>query len=526
MDLNFQLEGATSTLGLTRAHRNLADAHIDLHQAIDRTNQPRSTKMIGRALAELEHFSRGERLRLLQGGLSPTEGDTALMEWVAARYDHLFRIAYDVASIKMPTNEEHEPLAWATALLIGGHAVKWRKISMQRPDLGAREKLHTLYRLAVSKKCDAQIVNISVDSIAVETTVEAAYIRALLIERFAGGALSPRRLEILDNWLVASLSTFWLTRTPIAGEPVLGVDPNDPARSLTPDITGTASKRYLSFRPLSRQLQRIIDSFHRGIIFPGWGMGLSFRIEDHIAVIDFLEREIHLIGNAAAIKSKRLNATGGEVVTMFAGFNDIYAHALIMQNTTPPKSTTASIDQVKLAGYGAPTLEALVNANSDTGSFNITERIRGLVTLVDFSESGVGIEMSSEDAAILAIDHLVAIQISVNRPRLIGMVVRKVNLHQRAKTLVGVKILARVPLRATLEQVSDSLARPTIKGILVCDNAEHGFGDSIILNDVAFKSNPTLSLSMANELFHFRLGRVRQQGQGWKMVAVDVTVAR
>jgi hypothetical protein len=526
MDSNFKLEGATSGNVLTRAHRNLADAHIDLHQALDRANQSRSTKMITRALADFEHFSLSERLRLLQGGLSQTEGDSALIEWVAARYDHLFRIAYDVASIKMPTATEREPLAWAIALLIGGHACKWRKISMQRPDLGAREKLHTLYRSAVSKKCDAQILNVFVDANSVETTVEATYIRALLIERFAGGALSPRRLEILDNWLVASLGTFWLTREPIAGEPILGVDPTNPARSLIPYVSGEPSKRYLSLRSMSRQLQRIIDGFHRGTIFPGWGMGLSFRVEDHIAVIDFLEREIHLIGNAAAPKSKRLSAFDGEIVTMFAGFNDIYAHALIMQNTSPPASTAASLDQVKLEGYGAPSLDALVNANSETGNFIITERFRGVVTLVDLSESGIGLEMTGEDAAMLTIDHLVAIQINPKRPRLIGMVVRKANLHHHAKTLVGIKVLARVPIRATLEHVSESLVRPTIKGILVCDNAEHGFGDSIILNDVAFKSNPTMSISMANGLFHFRLGRVRQQGLGWKMAAIEVIVAR
>lgn len=526
MDINLQIEGSATGITLTRAHRNLADSHIDLHQAIDRTNQQRSTKMITKALAEFEHFSKGERLRILQGGLSQTQTDAAFLEWVAARYDHLFRIAFDVASIKISASEEHEPLAWATALLICAHACKWRKISMQRPDLGAREKLHTLYRSAVSKKCDAQIVSVFVDQNAIETTVEAAYIRALLIERFAGGALSPRRLEILDNWLVASLGTFWLTREPVADEPILGVDPTNLARSLVPYVPGEASKRYLSLRPLSRQLQRIIDGFHRGTIFPGWGMGLAFRIEDHIAVIDFLEREIHLVENAAAPKSKRLNAVGGEIVTMFAGFNDIYSHALLMQNTSPPISSAASLDQVKLEGYGAPSLEALVKANSETGNFIITERIKGPVTLVDISDSGIGLEMAGEDAAMLEIDHLIALQINPKRPRLIGMVVRKANLHHHAKTLVGIRVISRVPVRATLEQVSESIVRPTIKGILICDHASHGFGDSIILNDVAFKSNPTLSVSMANGLFHFRLGRVRHQGQGWKMAAIEVTVAR
>jgi hypothetical protein len=524
--MSYQLENTAPGLSLTRAHRNLADTHVELHQSIDRTNQLRSTKMITRALADFEHFSNGERLRFLQGGLSQTEGDEAVCEWVAARYDHLFRIAYDVASIKVESPEEHDPAAWVIALLVGGHASKWRKISMQRPDLGAREKLHTLYRSAVSKKCDAIILSAFVDQHEIETTAETAYIRALLMERFAGGALSPRRMEILDNWLIASMSAFWLTREPIAGEPTLGVDPTNPARSLTPHVLGEIAKRYLSLRPLSRQLQRIIDGFHRGNIFPGWGMGLSFRVEDHIAVIDFLEREIHLIENAAIQKSKRHNVGSGETVTIFAGFNDIYSHALLMQNTSPPISSAASLDQVRLEGYGAPSLDALVKANSDTGNFSVTERIRGPVTLVDISDAGIGLEMSAEDAAMLDIDHLVAVQVNPKRPRMIGMVVRKANLHHHAKTLVGIKVLARTPIRATLEHISESIVRPTIKGILVGGNDEHGFGDSVILNDVTFKMNPTMSVSMSSGMFHFRLGRVRHQGTGWKMAALEVTVAR
>ena len=52
-----------------------------------------------------------------------------------------------------------------------------------------------------------------------------------------------------------------------------------------------------------------------------------------------------------------------------------------------------------------------------------------------------------------------------------------------------------------------------------------GFADSVIVTDATYKAIPTLSVMVASGVFHLRLGRVRQQGPGWKLAAVEVRVA-
>ena len=75
------------------------------------------------------------------------------------------------------------------------------------------------------------------------------------------------------------------------------------------------------------------------------------------------------------------------------------------------------------------------------------------------------------------------------------------------------------------EMVNDRLARQSAKGIFVTGKAEHGFADSVIVADAIYKANTTLSVMVASGVFHLRLGRVRLQGPGWKMAAVEVRVA-
>ena len=86
-------------------------------------------------------------------------------------------------------------------------------------------------------------------------------------------------------------------------------------------------------------------------------------------------------------------------------------------------------------------------------------------------------------------------------------------------------MLSKAPLRATLEHVTERTTRQTSKGILVPGNAEHGFADSVIVNEATFKASSKLSVMIASSIFHIQLGRVRHQGRGWKLAAIDVALA-
>ncbi|MEP7157058.1 MAG: hypothetical protein ABI905_14865 [Betaproteobacteria bacterium] len=516
-------------LQLTRYHSGMADKHSALEQSLNKANVAESEQAVSKALREFEEFSRNDRERFLLGGLAQTGSDQAVCEWIAARYDHLGRISraivpYEIAPGTADKDKVGMARTWALAVMLTGHASKWRKIAGLRGDTAVRGRLHKLFVTAMMAGVDATILDVMVDRRSIETTVEALYVRALLLERFASGNLPPKRLEILDSWLMTWMGALWLSREPVIDGPSLAINTRNPTVGLTRFVPGDRADFFLGLRPLRRQLERAAADFHRGIIFPGWGIGLSFRMEEHVSLIDFLEREFALIESSGAQKSKRFSIGNVSDVSVIFGFNDIYARALQNQSTMG-SSSVSERGAVNAPGDALSGAAARRASLSETGGFVQPRVGRQPINLLDISESGLGLEMDTEEASFVEVEELVAVRIEAGKPYVLGVVVRKTSAHQRSVTTVGVKVLSKVPLRATLEMLNDRLVRQSVKGIFVAGKAEHGFADSIIVTDAIYKTNPTLSVMVASGVFHLRLGRVRQQGPGWKMAAVEVRVA-
>jgi hypothetical protein len=521
--------GNENRLGMTRRHSAFAEKLASLEQGLNKRNAGESSQAISRALREFEDFSLNDRERHLQAGLGQSDGSQAVCEWVSACYDHLARMAREVVPAEVPVVtpgdvKQHAQLAfaWALAIILAAHASKWRKIAGLRADTASRGRLHGLYVSGLAARVDACILEVSVDRRRIETTVEALYVRALLLERFASGNLPPRRLEILDSWLLEWMGALWLSRAPTLEGPWLAVDTRNPNLGLTRFHPGDKADFFLGLKPLQRQLERAAKDFHRGVIFPRWGIGLNFRMEEHVAVIEFLEREFDIIEHADAQKGKRFPIGRNSDVSVFFGFNDIYTQALQRQSTITPAGVT------RAPGGLIEAVASKLNADASVakGILGASGQPQQSIRLLDISESGLGLEMSAEAAAMVELDELIAVQIEAGRPWVLGVVVRKTGTQLNRVATVGIRVLSKLPMRAGLSLVHESQAQHAIKGIFVAGAAEHGFADSLIVADSVYRTSSTLSATVASGVFHLRLGRVRQQGPGWKMAAVEVIVAR
>ena len=291
------------------------------------------------------------------------------------------------------------------------------------------------------------------------------------------------------------MGSLWLTRAPVAGEPTLGINTGMPQRGLAPHVPGDDSHLFLSLRPLQRQLDRSIREFHHGVIFPGWGIGLGTAMEEHVAVIDFLEREFTLIEAARKQRGKRLAIGVNSPVGVFFGFDEI----------------------CKLA-FSVEKLHSLSGGGAEIG-------IRNAIQLIDISEGGLGLDMIDEDARRVHVDDLIAVRLEKGRPCVLGVVVRKSNLQRPTATLIGVKVLSKAPVYSAMERVEESTNTwQPAEGILLGGTAEDGFSDSVIVSDKAYVANSLLAVTLDGRTFELRLRRVRQQGPGWRMAAFDAVV--
>ena len=460
-----------------------------------------ATRAITQALRYFEDNARADREALLKSGLLKTKPEQTTCTWIAERYDHLSRLARDcVMRIFAESSADAAARAPAAALaiLLSGHATKWRKFSGTRPDPVAREWLHQIFRTASVFNIDSTALAIRIEDKQFEATVEALYVRALLLDRFSSGNLSPKRLEILDTWLLAWMGVLWLTKAPVAGEPTLGVNTTSAQRGLTPhspDAPSDGVQLFLSLRPLQRHLDRTIREFHLGNIFPGWGIGMNAAMEEHVAVIEFLEREFTLIEAARKQRSKRMPIGVNSPVGVFFGFDEI----------------------CKLA-FSSERMHSLAGGGGDIG-------IRNAIQLVDISEGGLGLDMVDDDARRVHVDDLVAVRLEKGRPCVLGVVARKSNLQRPTATLIGIKVLSKAPIYRAMDRVDEASNswQPT-EGILIAGNADDGFADSVIVSDKTYVANSLMSVTIDARTFEMQLRRVRQQGAGWRMAAFETTM--
>lgn len=456
------------------------------------------------ALRYFDDQSRVDREQLIKSNQTRTREEQATCNWIAERYGHLLRLARETvsrnfsdATAAADTQPARAPSA-ALAILLSGHAIKWCRYAGTRTDPATREWLHQIFRTALSFSVDAAVIPVRIEDRMFDATVETLYVRALLLDRFSSGNLSPRRLEILDNWLVAWMGALWLTREPALREPTLGINTTAPQRGLTPHAPGDGAQLFLGLRPLQRQLDRTIREFHHGNIFPGWGISISVPIEEHVAVIDFLEREFTLIDIAntqRAARGKRLAIAANSIVGVFFGFDEICSMA-----------------------FSADRLHSLAGGGAELG-------IRNAIHLIDISEGGLGLEMVTEDARRVNVNDLIAVRLEKGRPCVIGVVVRKSPLYSPTASLVGVRVLSRNPLHADMERVDESNTWQPAKGILLAGAASNGFADSVLVSDKTYVANALMAVTLGSQAFEFRLRRVRQQGTGWRMAAYDAVVA-
>ena len=481
------------------AHEEITGKHRTLEKNLAGYSPGDSTKALTQALRYFEDNSRPDREQLLKTGILASKAEQATCTWVAERFDHLLRLAREcVTRTFAEGNADTGPRAsiCALAIVLSGHAIKWRKFAGSRPDPTAREWLHQIFRTASAFGVDANVLSVRIEDRQFDATVETLYVRALLLDRFSSGNLPPKRLEILDNWLVAWMGSLWLTREPVAGEPTLGVNTANPQRGLSPYVAGDGAQLFLSLRPLQRQLDRTIREFHHGTIFPGWGIGLGAPMEDHVAVIDFLEREFTLIEAARKQRSKRLTIGVNSPVGVFFGFDEICRMA-----------------------FSAEKLHSLAGGGGDIG-------IRNAIQLIDISEGGLGLDMVDEDARRVHVDDLIAVRLEKGRPCVLGVVVRKSNLQRPTATLIGVKVLSKAPIYCAMDRVDEATNswQPT-EAILLAGLADDGFADSVIVSDKTYVANAQMAVTLENRAFELQLRRVRQQGTGWRMAAYDAAAA-
>lgn len=400
---------------------------------------------------------------------------------------------------RLPADDAQEALL-RKVIVIGlanhGTAAKWSATVHGKPREGALGRNHALYRLSERLGTARAPEPLVREGVSRALTPEAHFMRAVLLPAVSGELNGPQ-LEILDSWLWTWVRDYRLTRESEAGEPSLWVDlRSDQGLRFAPYAPEGGDVRYLVMSRIREQLAEVIDGFHAGQIYPGFGQSTEMRIEAHVGLIDQLEA---MWDRACMAVRPAVSARAGSArpkVDAFAGMTEILAQGF------------------------AGTRQAALKLG--TGEIQPLPRRQ------------VEVQEDSDDAVRLAVDNglwdtvcqgdLVALRAEGDTFPSIGMVRRRYITRRSSGARLELTMLARAAQKVILrERGATGGGTPQIVPALYAPGADTcGRFDSLVVADSTFARNASYELSLEGRLYVIRFTRAKQRGRGWVAAKFEV----
>lgn len=522
-------------------------------------NNASTAQRLGAAVAEFERISSDERLAILQGSALATDAKNTGADWVVSQYTALLRYAQQTRDAERAHRAKNahkivdsdrpsvtEAMLYGYTLLLAGHLYKWRMVAGLQ---GGQSQEHLTdivdqYRRAHVDGLADVAIEIQVEARPIIASVEAIFVRALLVHRLSSGNLNNRQLDILDNWFCDWMRALWLTREAPMGAAFAfdlasgqGLRPSAAeATDVAPAVSVSNQMVYLPMHAVQRRLDEAVAMFHRGKVSPGWGLGQAFRIEEHIGVMDYLAREmtssLGSIGSKPTEKPARTRLPPGVSVSVYVGLNDVWSFAAVRRAQLSKRTSGVATGTHAYPAFA-----------QKAGTFAPIDLARKTWPLHDMSVTGVGFALDHGLAQSVETGDLLSLAAENAREPIIGYVTRKASQQTGNRVMVGMQILARNAVRITLEHLLQSESgaqRPGVSALFIPGEEIASTGspsarsnisgqlrgdDSIVISETVSKAQSSLRLKAGETMYTIRFGRVRLRGRGWNMVAFEVVAA-
>jgi hypothetical protein len=449
---------------------------------------------------------------LLATSLCMNDEHHALGEWICGENEKLAEIAFKLLDGSCGTVTEPALVlnASAAALFHWGEAMKW-STCRERHNY---QPLHGVISEAMRAERHRHPLRLVCDGRGRTVTLEALYFRALMLDRFGGGSLTRQQMEVLDAWL-------WEWSPALSGTPqypggkVFRVDLDGSAGLREGKRAGEGESLYLQLEPLEAHRRQVIEELHRGRIVPAHGCAADMRVEEHVAVIDQLQRAFESCGEDAARRAERLSGAGTRL-EVWLGLAEI-----LSRGVSPPTVETTGAWKVT-----EDVRAAIASGNKNHPALGIVDDpSKRYLWLVDVSESGYGFEALGRDAVGIEVGDLIGWRKAKGEPCTIGKVVRRVPGASPGQVFLGVQRLtdAAQPLRLVEEVGERELSENTF--VFVAGIDESGRHDAFLLPENLQRDNAAFRARAGNDLYKLRFNRVRNKGRGWVLAGFEIVMA-
>jgi len=449
------------------------------------------------------------RKQLVDNCLEWSEQDRKLAEWTHGsnqRMGGLGRKLVVVATKRMDSADDSVVQVIARSMQHIGSGMKSELASGHVAKRDYRE-LHTLMTLSNTLDCAAKVV-LSVQGQALAVSPEQLFFRALLLARFANGALTLRQIEILDTWIWNWRALFHATVEPVGPRPLRADLDSTSGLRQGPRADGLPSL-YLPIAPIDEALRTIVADFHAGRLERGWGIAAALPVAEYVAVLDVLRRSLARGEKDAKPREQRVPAEA--IVEVLVGIPEITAKGF--RPIAPVAPAGLTID--------------LPAARQEAERRVIQDRPKRALLLRDKSETGFGLEGNATDCRGIDIGTLVGIRLVNGGPLLICRVMRR--LHDGVAdcvTLGALLITSSAQLLPVSRDAGRGQGNRQEPMVFVPGDEPSGAQDGFLIPDSLLREKLKLESTLDDGVYAFRFNRVRQKGQGWSLAGFEIVAVQ
>lgn len=384
-----------------------------------------------------------------------------------------------------------------------GDATKWETILAGAPARVGGAGLHALYRLAERIGQAHAAERLERGGVAHGLTVEAHYLRVLMLPLVCHGVLNRQQVEIADSWLWTWTPSYRLASANEKGEPGLWVDIAGDGALRTPNFAPEGKDvRFVIVSALRQQLAEVVGGFHSGVIYPGFGCSIEFRVEEHIAVLDYLQR---IWARAQQGLSRRRSERRQRDASLIEGFVGL----------------AEFVDR----GYAKALSPLQGDREAVANPYEVTRR---WFRMNDESDHGLGLLADERQWEHVAVGDLLGVKSPGNTFPTLGVAVRKLPGRGEHGALIGVELLARDPRRVTLS-ASDPVSKFALKHfdcLYLPGKDPSGSLDSIVVGHDVFAARSRFEFVVGNQTYVIAFNRLRRQGRGWVVAGFEIVDVR
>ena len=496
-----QRESASWPAG-ARARAGLRDAAIrkdwtrrlgDIARVVETAEPAMLAVTLADTRGDFAEYVQGGKAELLGNPLCWDAEEREIAGWIAEAFGTLARAATRAAERTAAlgaTVESDAKLRGAivAALISRGSAQKWHAIAGSQPATASLARIHGLFRLAERRSLARVPCEVAHEGVRHTMTIEALYLRVLLFGFFFTGHLSRQRVEILDSWLWPWVCDYRLTAQPEVGELGLWVDLQTEEGAHSAFIAPSGlDVRYLVISSLESHLDEVVGGFHAGTIFPGYGVSCDFRIEEHVGVVDYLQRLV-----------QRLKRAGGA-----------------------PRSARRTLSMPRIEGFvgiGEIVRKGMVAHDVES------DRPKRWLRIRDVSDTGLRLVAQESDWQAIEVGDLLGFREPASGAFVVGEVVRKLPDTEPQCVQLGVSVISRNPrhLALHLHERTGRGANDALDVLYLPGDDNCGRGDMLLTSEHSLQGFGVRDLDAGGFRHAVQVNRVRRHGRGWAATGFEV----